>query len=570
MGVTHVVERPFSCHGVYTRTGGPLNEVVLDARETAAPFLTDTRGASLAYPILHGPLRETVTDAVMPPVPAIQHTDVDGVPTRWIDEPGPMVASLVFRVGRSDEPTPFGGISHIVEHLTLARLGIQDYDHNGFVDGHMTVFTSMGRPDEIAAFMTSVADSMADLPLDRLLLERRILREERDQRGPSIGGALRWYRFGYAGQGRGLGPADDELALEWLGPDHVDAWRARWFTRQNAVLWLTGAPPAGLRLTSLADGPRPTIPTIEPVPGVAFPAHLPWDGPGATLSMLAPRTSAINIAGNIAHRRARQRLRFDEGLVYDIQFDYEPVTPTIAHLSLGADCPEERVPTVLDGLLATVRELGRDGPSTAELGQEMNAYLRQFEDRDGRIGLLAMTAFDALWGAPTHTAEEFAQQRRAVDGEQARAAMADALPSLFVLANCPPLDGMTVYPAWSTAGVVAGREFSPSGFHLPGRKPRDRLVVGPDGASFTIGPAEYLTVRYADTVACIHEAPDVRRLLARDGTQVVIAAPAWKDGARAIEAVDAAVPVDLVACDTHGRGALADPAKPQAGTAGPG
>jgi hypothetical protein len=505
----------------------------------------------------------------IPPVPPIQRTEVDGVTTLWMDEPGPMVAALVFRVGRSDEPTAWSGISHIVEHLTLARLGVQDYDHNGFVDGHMTVFTSIGRPDEIGAFMTSVAGSLAALPLDRLLMERRIMREERDQRGPSIGGALRWYRFGYAGQGRGLGPADDELALEWLGPGHVASWAARWFTRQNAVLWLTGPPPAGLRLAALPDGAAPTIPTIEPTPGVVFPAHLPWDGPGATLSMLAPRTSAINIAANIAHRRARQRLRFDEGLVYDIQFDYEPVTPGVAHFSFGADCPDERIGTVLEGLLATVRELAERGPTDVELGQEMNAYLRQHEDRDGRIGLLAMTAVDQLWGAETRTVDEFLAMRRAVDGEAARAAMAAALPSLFVLANCPPVDGLATYPAWSS-DVVTGREFGPSGFHLPGRKPRERLLVGQDGVSIVISQSERLTVRFADVVACIHEAPDVRRVLGRDGWQVVVAAPGWKDGARAIEAIDAAVPRDLVACEEHGLGALADPGRDQAGTAGPG
>ena len=31
---------------------------------------------------------------------SIQRAEVDGVPTFWMDEPGPMVASLVFRVGR--------------------------------------------------------------------------------------------------------------------------------------------------------------------------------------------------------------------------------------------------------------------------------------------------------------------------------------------------------------------------------------------------------------------------------------------------------------------------------------
>jgi hypothetical protein len=314
-------------------------------------------------------------DAAMPPVPPINRTEVDGVRTLWIDEPGPLIATLAFRVGRSDEPTPQSGITHIVEHLALAGLGVQDYDHNGFVDGQQTVFTSIGRPDEVKTFLEEVVRGLTNPPLDRLLLERRILREERNQRGPSIGAALRWYRFGYAGQGRALGPGDDELALDWLGPGPVADWIQRWFTRQNAILWLTGPVPEGLRL-ELPDGEPSPTPDITPVPGVTFPTHLAWDGPAATLGYIAPRTSAIHIASSIAHRRARQRLRFDQGLVYDVELDYEPVAPTVAHVMLGASCPDERIRQVTDGLLGIVRQLATDGPTQHELDQEQSGYRR--------------------------------------------------------------------------------------------------------------------------------------------------------------------------------------------------
>ncbi|HEX6867232.1 MAG TPA: hypothetical protein VF119_00430, partial [Candidatus Limnocylindrales bacterium] len=151
-------------------------------------------------------------------------TEIDGVRTLWMDEPGPPMATLVFRVGRADEPTPLGGISHIVEHLALVGLGVQDYDHNGMVDAQWSMFMTAGQPDELPAFFDQVVAGLVDPPVDRLLIERRILREEREQRGPSIGGAARWFRFGYAGQGRGLGPADDELGLGWVGPDRVREW----------------------------------------------------------------------------------------------------------------------------------------------------------------------------------------------------------------------------------------------------------------------------------------------------------------------------------------------------------
>lgn len=511
-----------------------------------------------------------MTDSSLASVPPIQRTEVDGVRTFWIDAPGPMVAALVFRVGRSDEPTPLGGISHLVEHLALAGLGVQDYDHNGFVDGHLTVFTNVGRPDEVTAFLGSVVASLADLPLDRLVLERRILREEREQRGPSVGGALRWYRFGYAGQGRGLGPADDEIGLGWLGPDRVADWAARHFTRQNAVLWLSGPPPADLHLGGLRDGVPAPSPTVDAIPGITFPAHLAWEGPGAHLAMTAERTSAINIVANIAHKRARQQLRFDRGLVYDVELDYEPITPTTTHVQLGADCPDDRIAAVLDGLLGVVRDLAERGPTQAELDAEMSAYLRQYEDRDGHIALLAATAADALWGAETCTAEEFAAMRRAVGPGEAAAAMREALRTLLALANTPSVTGLTPYPAWSPTRVD-GREYGPAGFFLPGRKPKERLFASPDGVSIAVAPGEWLTVRYIDTVACLHDDDHVRTLLGRDGIRVTVAAPAWKDGLQVIDAIDRAIPPELVACDEHGIGALADPLEDQpTGTAGDG
>jgi zinc protease len=498
-------------------------------------------------------------DAALPSVPPIQRTEVDGVRTLWVDEPGPTIATLAFRVGRSDEPTPMSGITHIVEHLALAGLGVQDYDHNGFVDGQQTVFTSVGRPDEIRAFLESVVRGVTHPPLDRLLLERRILREERDQRGPSIGGAIRWYRFGYAGQGRALGPGDDELGLDWLGPEPVEAWIRRWFTRQNAILWLTGPVPAGLRL-DLPDGQPSTDPDIDPTPGLTFPSHLPWDGPAATLSFTAARSSAIHIVSNVAHRRARQRLRFDQGLVYDVELDYEPIAPTVAHIMLGAECPDDRIRPVVDGLLAIVRELAAVGPTQQELDQEINGYLRQYEDRDGRIALLASTAFDTLWGGPVRTAEGLLEERRRVDPSAAAEALATALQSLLVMANCEPIEDLHPYPSWSPSRVD-GREYGPAGFFLPGRRPRERLVVGPDGVTVAVTSGEWLTVRYTDCVASIHEAPTIRTLLGRDGMRATVVAEAWKDGARAIDEIDEAIPAERVACEEHGIGGLEDPVK---------
>lgn len=495
-----------------------------------------------------------------PLTPPIHRTEIDGVRTLWMDEPGPPIASLVFRVGRADEPTPVGGISHIVEHLALASLGVQDYDHNGMVDAQWSVFMTGGRADEIVSFFDQVVAGLVDPPVDRLLVERRILREEREQRGQSIGAAARWYRYGHAGQGRGLGPADDEVGLEWVGPDPVRDWARRWYTRQNAVLWLSGAPPAGLRFDRLPDGEAAPLPATETVPGVTFPTHMPWDGPGATVTLTAPRTAAIHMAMSIAQRRAMQRLRFDRGLVYGVELDYEPVGPHEAHILLGGECQDDRIEPVVDELVKILRELATDGPTQAELDQELAAHLRMYEDRDGRLTLVAVTANDLLWGGPTLTAEEFAQERRVVDPLTAAAAVATAIDTMLVLANRSPVPGLHAYPGTSPERV-AGRQYEPAGFHLPRRKPKDRLISGPDGLTVVVDTGEWLTVRYDDAVCCEHVDGNTRMVLGRDGIRIAVAAQAWKDGRRIIEDIDRVIPAELIACGEHGIGGLEDPAE---------
>jgi hypothetical protein len=149
-------------------------------------------------------------------------------------------------------------------------------------------------------------------------------------------------------------------------------------------------------------------------------------------------------------------------------------------------------------------------------------------------------------------------KRRAVTPEAARVALSEALETTLVLAKCDPLPDLQLYPAWS-ASRVSGREVGPAGFFLPGRKPKERLIVAPDGLSVVAGPDQALTVRYADAVASVHHEPRVRHVLARDGTAIMVVAAAWKDGERIVDEIDAALAPELVACDEHGIGALADP-----------
>ena len=74
-------------------------------------------------------------------------------------------------------------------------------------------------------------------------------------------------RFGPVGHGL-IGY--DEYGLHGVDGDAIAAWVGRCFTRQNAVVWLTGEPPETLSL-ELPSGERLAPPAPEPIAYLLFP-----------------------------------------------------------------------------------------------------------------------------------------------------------------------------------------------------------------------------------------------------------------------------------------------------------
>lgn len=488
---------------------------------------------------------------------AVGRGTIDGVEAIWLDEPasGSLTAAVMFGVGRADEPAPAAGITHLVEHLALAPLGQQAYDHNGFVDPVRTVFHATGSRRDIVSFVGRIGEGLRELATDRLLVERRILRDEAAQNGRSVNGALRWYRFGHVGHGlSGI----DEYALDWVGPGQVRRWSKTRFTRENAVILLNAAPPDELSI-DLPSGDRRHGLEVDTIPGLSWPSHVAWNGPGVAIGYVAERRPETNMVANIAQRRARQQLRFDRGLVYDVAFEYEPLSATHAHVLLGTDCPEERIGEVRDAFVGVLADLADAGPTDEELAGEVDGFVRGLEDRDGRFGYLDACASDRLLGTTTPTADELLEQRRAVTTSMAadafRAGFADAL----LLAQGPPPEGgpWSVYPV-SSGRSISGREWSPKGLRLLGMGPKHRIVTADDGVMFT-SPEGRVTVPWNEVVASVHVGPQLRLILGRDGFALPVAGDEFKNGDQLVAEIDRRITPELVACGEHGIDGLEDP-----------
>src|SRR4051794_7110628 len=107
---------------------------------------------------------------------------------------GPMRAGLTFRVGTADETLARSGITHLLEHLALAPLGLTDYHFNGATAPTFPSFYMQGSESDIAGFLPSVCRTIHDLPMARLEVEKEILRTEWSSRGNTAVDALPLWR----------------------------------------------------------------------------------------------------------------------------------------------------------------------------------------------------------------------------------------------------------------------------------------------------------------------------------------------------------------------------------------
>jgi zinc protease len=547
VGVTHVTERPFS----WTEyTPG-----CVDGSNERPRATHDQPWYGRVSP--REPNGVDVSDAGHPDAPIIERTEIDGVPVFWTPVDGPRVAAIVFRVGRADEPAHQGGITHLVEHLALAPLAQQDYVHNGFVSGTMTVFHASGTDAQLKEFSGSIISSLAALPLERVAMERRILGQEAATRGSNPIGALRWFRYGNVAHGL-LGA--EEIGLAWLGPEPIDAWAKERFTRSNVAVWWSGPPPADLRL-DVPEGRRWPAPSPSSVPGITFPTRADLGGTGVSAGYVAPRSAATRITLDILIRRLRHELRFERGLIYDVISDYDPQDATSAHIALGMDARREDSEAVLSTVLRILDDLYASGSSKEEIKREADDFAQAAGQPAGRLGSLYATVHDELLDRPRETPADVVAEYLSVMPDDVKAAARVALDTLLAFGPPGEYDGgrLTAYPNMSLE-VLDGRTVRPSGWVVGPRARKDRLIVGPTGVSHVGAERQGYTVRYADCVALRHWDGPVRQLWGADGFNITIRADEWRGGQKVIDEIDRAVSREVVACQEHGIGSLEVPA----------
>ncbi|GAB2599918.1 hypothetical protein Aab01nite_65840 [Paractinoplanes abujensis] len=468
----------------------------------------------------------------------IRRTEVDGIPAVVAPATGgPVRAGLVFRVGQADETLPRSGITHLIEHLVLHPLGHGDYHHNGSTAAAFTSFHVQGSEQEVARFLTAVCDSLAAPPLARLEAEKGVLRTEAATHGTGVLGSLAVWRHGAHDYGL---PGMPEWGLHAITADDVRRWTARFFTRDNAVLWVTGGDvPGGLRLR-LPSGVREPMPTPSSALPVT-PASYGGAADAVAWDSVVAESDAAAVFSDALERVMYRELRHDSGLSYTVRTEYSPRGDGGAVITALADALPEKQDAVLGGFAQVLRAVraGRIEPGdvTGAVARRLEALRHPGVD----AARLPWFAREVLTGRPLRTTDELAAGLAAVTVADV-VACGQAAERTGLLMTPPHAHGGAatgVYPAVETSPApVAGVSYRARAGHA------ETILAGPEGIS-AVGRSGSATVRL-DACAAVLSWPDGRRLfVGLDATSVTLEPTLYRNGADAVRALDDHVPPHL-------------------------
>jgi zinc protease len=467
----------------------------------------------------------------------ITRFEVDGVPALFAEASGQTRAGLVFRVGLADEPLPRRGITHLLEHLALHTAGVADYHYNGATMVEHTIFLMQGSAADIVKFFDGVCSSLREPPIQRLAVEKEILRTEASSRRGGANDQLPMWRHGARDYGVSSYP---EWGLSGLTEADLRAWAAHYFVRQNAVLWIAGPQiPDGLRLNLLDGQRRPTPAPSSAVP--VLPAYFHGPSGGVLWDTVVAPEPAAAIFADVLEREMLRALRQEGGLSYTVTTDYEPRQNGTAVITALADSLPDKGGAVLGGMvdvLARVR-LGRldDSDLTAVVNHRLES-LTQAEQQGMRV---PGQAYNLLAGRPVQTLDEALAETRAVTmADVSRVAAHAYANGLLQTPGRSTADwaGYTAAPIFSEHQVV-GQAY-PSLEDPAGA----RVVLGEEGATVIDGES-VATVRFAECLVMLAWPDGARQLIGPDAIAVRLEPTLHHGLPAAIPAVDARIPPHL-------------------------
>ncbi|MFK3983339.1 M16 family metallopeptidase [Micromonospora sp. NPDC050397] len=471
----------------------------------------------------------------------IRQIEVDGVPTLLAATTGPMHAGLMFRVGQADETLARRGITHLLEHLVLFPVGTADYHYNGTTGSVITYFHLQGSAADITTFLVGVCRSLRDLATDRLETEKTILRTEWSGKNGSVTDSMPLWRHGARDYGLVSYP---EWGLSGLTGDDLREWVARYFTRENAVLWIAGDEvPPGLTL-DLPSGRRMPAPVASSALPVT-PAFFSGNSRATALDAVVPRSIAATVFTGVLERELFRSLRQQGGLSYTAATNYDPRGDGFAVITALADALPEKQDAVLGGFVDVLAKLRVGRVDEADLVAVVGKATESLTTAEADAARLPSAAFNLLTGHPFQSSDELVQELKEVTVEQVHAVTGVALESSLLMTphrRTADWAGFVAAPNGSTEAV--------EGTTYPGLgNVSSRLVVGESGVSLVPEEGDPDTVRFDECVVMLAWPDGGRQLIGADAITVRVEPTLYRDANPSdIDArVPAGVRVDLPA-----------------------
>jgi predicted Zn-dependent peptidase len=479
-----------------------------------------------------------------------QHTTIDGVDVYWAPGPAPMIATLTFGCGVRDESLRTLGVTHLIEHLAMSTLPRLHHEHNATVGIEVTRFFATGKPAQLVDFIAAVCEALSDLPLSRIEKEAGVLTAEGSAVCHPTAGVLLASRYGIAGPGLAPWsvPGYDQIPAE-----AVTAHAAKFFTRGNAVLTLTGPPPEGLRLP-LPDGPRAVHAPVPPRLA-GGPRWLAENVPCAGLSLRGPSVSPVDALGlQVLSHRLTEVARTEKGLSYSIDGDRANADPSTTDRIIWVDAREGQEAEVASILWNTARELAVSGPTREELDHEVAGFREMVEDPRFVDGDLDEFARSVLLGEPYLSPAEWLEVLASTTPAQVAAAMTESLRTALIVVpgearlELSDLDGAPVPPGgcatpeWQPEGKVFKPPLLARAINATARGLR--LHLTPDGVAL-VDDGDRHFIRFADVVGVLAQNGS-RTLFSRSGCVVPVDSDLFAGIEPVIAAIDARVDPGVV------------------------
>lgn len=300
------------------------------------------------------------------------------LPALTADLPLSFTGAMSFGVGKRDESPRTAGISHLVEHLVMARVGRVDIAHNAVTAiDHITLFAS-GDPDRVADFLNRVAAAVGDLHTiteDEIARQRDLIAIELGDDDQSTGLGPLMDRYGAAG----LGLADlGQPAHRSLTREEVVHFAGTWLHAGNVVLTFTGPVPNALAIDLPPARPTPTRNGDEPVRSGGWVLS---GGPPLSLSLVVDGDPAARgLTTAVVERALHDELRTKRGLIYSVGGLNSIIDDTRRHAAYVMDPREGDVQTAAIAAMETLRNLADEGPSEENLGRLKADYASHCAD----------------------------------------------------------------------------------------------------------------------------------------------------------------------------------------------